>query len=100
MTRFYVVGHHSAEPTGRDKTSIRFAVRDEIGALVRVLECFQAHGLNLSGIESRPSRIKSWDYVFYVDITGHAKYASVRAALSEPAEHCLSVNVLGSYPRA
>ena len=100
VTRFFVIGHHSAEPTGRDKTSIRFAIRDEVGALVHVLERFQSRGLNLSSIESRPSRLKSWDYVFYVDVAGHVKDEPVRAALSEVAEHCLSVKVLGSYPRA
>jgi chorismate mutase/prephenate dehydratase len=100
VTRFFVIGHHGAEPTGNDKTSVRFAVRDEVGALVSVLESFQKHGLNLSSIQSRPSRVRSWDYVFYVDVGGHADDPPVREALEEAAESCLTVKVLGSYPRA
>ena len=98
ITRFLVVGHHAAEPTGNDKTSIRFMVRHEVGALVRVLERFRDHGINLSSIESRPSRIRSWEYVFYIDVAGHADVAPLAEALREVERECQSLRVLGSYP--
>ncbi len=100
VTRFLVIGK---TPTpmlggGRDKTSIVFLLHDEPGSLLKALQSFAARGINLSKIESRPSRRRVWDYYFYVDIIGHRDEPHVREALEELASRCPSVRVLGSYP--
>ena len=100
VTRFLVIGRQPTEPTGRDKTSILFSVKDEPGVLFRVLASFANHKINLSKIESRPSRKRPWEYVFFIDLDGHADDANVKTALVEFAKACDFVKVLGSYPRA
>jgi chorismate mutase/prephenate dehydratase len=100
MTRFLVVGRDQAEPTGRDKTSLLLVTRDEPGVLFRVLGAFAERGINMSKIESRPSRRRAWEYVFFVDVDGHERDAAVGAALAEVKKACESFKVLGSYPRA
>jgi chorismate mutase/prephenate dehydratase len=99
-TRFVVVAKADAPPTGRDRTTIAFSVRDEHGALRRALAIFDDAAINLSHIESRPSRQRSWDYVFLADFEGHRADANVAAALAKLGEQCAMVRVLGSYPRA
>jgi len=99
-TRFLIIGKHSGGKSGDDKTSVLFSVRDEPGALVKVLERFVKYGLNLSKIASRPSQTKTWEYVFFVDIDGHIEEQSVRLALDEIEKVCLSLKILGSYPKA
>jgi len=100
MTRFLVVGRDQAEPTGRDKTSLLLVTRDEPGVLFRVLGAFASRGINMSKIESRPSRKRAWEYVFFVDVDGHERDAAVGEALAEVKKACESFKVLGSYPRA
>lgn len=99
VTRFFIIGRETVEPTGRDKTSLVFSVKHEVGALVRVLERFARHGLNLAAIESRPSRIQQWEYLFFVDVCSHEKDPEMAAALEEIKPLCQSLKVLGSYPR-
>ncbi|MFQ5691714.1 MAG: prephenate dehydratase [Nitrospinota bacterium] len=100
ITRFLVLGRDAAAPTGRDKTSIAFSVRHEVGALHRTLESFARHGVNLMKIESRPSREKPWEYTFYVDLEGHVEDAAVGRALRELKKASRFLKHLGSYPRA
>ena len=100
MTRFLVIGRRQAEPTGRDKTSLLLVARDEPGILYRVLGAFAERGLNMSKIESRPSRRRPWEYVFFVDVDGHERDPAVAAAVAEVKKACESFKVLGSYPRA
>jgi chorismate mutase/prephenate dehydratase len=100
MTRFLLVGRQQAEPTGRDKTSVLLVTRDEPGILFRTLGAFAQRGLNMTKIESRPSRRAPWQYVFFVDIDGHERDAAVAEALAEVRAACESVKVLGSYPKA
>jgi chorismate mutase/prephenate dehydratase len=100
MTRFLLVGREQAEPTGRDKTSLLLVTRDEPGILFRTLGAFAQRGLNMTKIESRPSRRAPWEYVFFVDVDGHERDAGVSAALAEVRAGCESVKVLGSYPKA
>jgi chorismate mutase / prephenate dehydratase len=100
VTRFLVVGREPAPPTGRDKTSILFSLKDEAGVLFKVLQPLADAGLNLSRIESRPSRKKLWDYVFFIDVDGHASEPSVQGAIRALEERCQFVKMLGSYPRA
>ncbi len=99
-TRFLVISHREVKPTGSDKTSLIFAVRDEPGALYKALEVFYRRGVNLTKIESRPSRRKAWDYVFFVDLEGHKEEARVKEALEELRRRTQMVKILGSYPRA
>jgi chorismate mutase/prephenate dehydratase len=99
ITRFLVIGRTPAEPTGRDKTSLMLSVKDQPGVLYRVLEPLARRGVNLTRIESRPSRRRAWDYLFFLDLDGHAADANVQAALAELSQSCDVVKVLGSYPR-
>ncbi|MEI8235251.1 MAG: prephenate dehydratase [Verrucomicrobiota bacterium] len=98
-TRFLVIGPDSCPPTGNDKTSLMFTVRDESGALFAALEPFQRLGISMSKIESRPSKRKAWEYYFFVDIEGHAEDPRVVEALAELEKRCTQVKILGSYPK-
>jgi chorismate mutase/prephenate dehydratase len=99
-TRFLVVGRTCSEPTGDDKTSIYFGIKDKVGALHDTLDTLKNNGVNMSKIESRPSGDKVWEYVFFVDFEGHADEPNVRNALREMEDHCAVLTVLGSYPKA
>jgi len=100
FTRFLVIGRTAAEPTGDDKTSIMVSIKDRVGALYELLTPFQKLGLNLTSIESRPSRRKAWDYYFFMDFLGHVRDAKVRQALDKLSDSTTLVKVLGSYPRS
>ena len=100
VTRFLVIGRDLSTPTGNDRTSILFSVKDEPGVLFRMLEPFAKRGINLSKIESRPGRTKAWEYVFFVDLSGHVSDSPVDEAIEELKTHCRFVKVLGSYPSA
>lgn len=97
-TRFLVIGRQVAKPTGRDKTSVLIAVRDHPGALYELLLPFAEAGVNLTRIESRPSRRKAWEYVFFIDLVGHAEDDKVKRALEQVAKHSLELKVLGAFP--
>jgi chorismate mutase/prephenate dehydratase len=99
-TRFLVIGRRASRPSGRDKTSILFAMPNQPGALYRILEPFAHAGLNLTKIESRPAKRMPWDYVMFVDFEGHRETPTVAAALKEIAERTLHLKILGSYPAA
>ncbi len=99
-TRFLIIGRRPSGPTGRDKTSIVFAMRDEPGVLYRILEPCARLGINLSKIESRPAKRKPWRHVSFVDLEGHRDTPAVAAALREIAERTLFLRILGSYPAA
>src|SRR5215470_8577673 len=100
LTRFLVIGTLQAEPTGRDRTSILLELGDQPGILYRVLEPLAKRGINLSKIESRPSRRRPWEYVFFIDVDGHERDAELAAAMAEVGKAASSLKVLGSYPRA
>jgi len=100
VTRFLVIGRETAPPSGRDKTSILFSLKDQMGVLFKVLQPLAEAGLNLSRIESRPSRKRLWDYVFFIDVDGHQSDGPVQSAIELLAQKCEFVRVLGSYPRA
>jgi len=97
-TRFLILGEEQCQPTGDDRTSILFAIDDQPGALVAALSAFESFAVNLSKIESRPSKQKDWEYIFYVDVAGHAEDAMVEQALEKLRKHCSMTKVLGSYP--
>jgi chorismate mutase/prephenate dehydratase len=98
FTRFLVLSQKPPERTGKDKTSIMLSVKDKVGALYDLLRPFASHGINLTKIESRPSRRKAWEYIFFVDVEGHVEEDRVKKALEEIKSRCLFLKILGSYP--
>jgi chorismate mutase/prephenate dehydratase len=99
VTRFVMISTEDAPRTGHDKTTLAFSLRDGRGALMRVLAVLDEEGINLTRIESRPSREKPWDYVFLADLEGHRDDENVARARARLAERCPLVKHLGSYPR-
>jgi len=97
-TRFLVIGEKTCPPTGNDRTSLLFAIHDRPGSLVNALKAFDEFHINMSKIESRPSKRRDWEYIFYVDLAGHCEDAEVANALAELDKHCSMVKLLGSYP--
>jgi chorismate mutase/prephenate dehydratase len=100
ITRFLVIGRQAAEPSGDDKTTIMFATAHKPGALVDVLGVFRDAGINLSHIDKRPSGHVNWEYTFFIDCEGHCSEPRVARSIAGAREFCLSLKVLGSYPRA
>ncbi|TAJ09940.1 MAG: prephenate dehydratase [Nitrospirae bacterium] len=98
FTRFLVLSKKAPERTGKDKTSVMISVKDKVGALYDLLRPFASHGLNMTKIESRPSRRKAWEYIFFVDVEGHVEEEPVKKALEEIKSRCLFMKILGSYP--
>lgn len=98
-TRFVVIARDDAPPSGKDRTTIAFGVVDRKGALRRVLSLFEKNGVNLTRIESRPSRKEPWHYVFLIDVEGHRLDAPLAKALRDVEESADFVKVVGSYPR-
>ncbi len=98
FTRFFVIGRQMAKPTGTDKTSVLCAIQDKSGALLEMLQPLSDAKLNLTRIESRPSQEKAWEYVFFIDMLGHADEPHIKAALEAASEHCKKLKILGSFP--
>jgi chorismate mutase/prephenate dehydratase len=101
-TRFLVLGRKLFPPSGEDRTTLLVSVShtEAPGALHRLLEPLAAHGVSMTRIESRPSHKRKWDYVFFIDIDGHAEDAAVAKALAALESRASLYRVLGSYPRA
>ena len=100
VTRFLIIGRTEAKPTKKDKTSIMFSLKDRVGALHDILIPFKKYGINLTKIESRPSKVKAWRYYFFVDMEGHYYDAKVSKALSTLKKSTTYLKILGSYPAA
>ncbi len=100
ITRFLVISREDARPTGEDKTAILFSTAHKAGALVDVLGVFKRYDINLTNIESRPSKKRQWEYYFFVDLLGHRTDKNVQKGLEETRKHCLQLSILGSFPRA
>ena len=100
MTRFFVISRTPAKRTGNDKTSLMFTAAHRAGALVAVLNVFARNGINLTNIDTRPSKRRNWEYFFFVDAEGHHEDPHFAQALYEVKDHCGELHVLGSYPRA
>ncbi|MEM7179744.1 MAG: prephenate dehydratase [Spirochaetota bacterium] len=98
-TRFLIIGSDTqCEPTGNDKTSIIFSVSDRPGSLYSVLQLFHNRKLNLTKIESRPTRKNSWEYNFFVDFIGHRKEPKISELIEELKEKTMILKIMGSYP--
>jgi chorismate mutase/prephenate dehydratase len=100
FTRFFVLSKEDAPLTGNDKTSIVFSLKHKPGALYDCLRVFAASKINLTKLESRPTRHQPWEYNFYMDFSGHREEKGIGAALKSLEEHAVFVKILGSYPKA
>ena len=100
VTRFLVLGRQCSPATGHDRTSLMFSIAHEVGALHGALAPFRRFRLNMTKIESRPSKRKAWEYFFFVDCDGHQSDRKVASAIKLLGEHCNFVKVLGSYPNS
>lgn len=98
ITRFLVIGNTDVRPTGHDKTSIVFSIKDRMGALHDMLMSFKKYRINLTKIESRPSKRKAWDYYFFIDLEGHKDNSNVKKAILDLEKKCKFLKILGSYP--
>jgi len=98
-TRFLAIGDQIPKTTGDDKTSIAFSVQDRAGALYEMLKPFGRQKINMTKIESRPSKSKTWDYIFFVDFIGHQAEEKIRELLDNLKSRSPFFKVLGSYPR-
>ncbi|MFC3609633.1 prephenate dehydratase [Stutzerimonas tarimensis] len=99
-TRFFVIGSQEVPPTGDDKTSIIVSMRNKPGALHDLLMPFHQNGIDLTRIETRPSRSGKWTYVFFIDFVGHHQNPLVKDVLEKIACDAVALKVLGSYPKA
>ena len=97
-TRFLVLGRQCGPSSGADRTSLMFSIRDEAGALHKSLAPFRRFHINMTKIESRPSKRKAWEYFFFADVDGHSEDPKLAKAIEQLGTHCSFVKVLGSYP--
>lgn len=97
-TRFFILSRHFPGKTGSDKTSIMFSLQDKPGALYNALKPFKDGGINLTKIESRPAKMRKWEYIFFVDFIGHIEDEKVKETLGEIEKYCIQLVHLGSYP--
>ena len=99
-TRFLIIADKDVQPSGTDKTSLLFSMPSKPGSLLRMLSCFADNDVNMTRIESRPSRRGLWEYVFFVDVDGHQNNDNVAAAIVRLESEASMVKILGSYPKA
>jgi len=100
FTRFFIVGKILTKPSGKDKTSLVFTIKDKIGRLYNILEIFDRNNVNLTKIESRPTKKKAWEYMFFVDLEGHIEDQNIANIKEDLKHNCVFVKSLGSYPKA
>jgi len=97
-TRFLVISEKYSPKSGKDKTSLMFSIKDEPGALYKMLHPFAQASINLTKIESRPTRRKAWEYIFFVDMEGHIEDKNIKSAIQSLERKCIFLKHLGSYP--
>ena len=98
--RFFIIGANDVPASGVDKTSVIVSMRNKPGALHDLLVPFQRAGIDLTRVETRPSRSGRWNYVFFMDFVGHRENEKVKAVLQEVAAQAADLKILGSYPQA
>ena len=99
ITRFLVISKEFPHRTGNDKTSVMFSIKHKPGSLYDVLMPFKRAKINLTKIESRPSKRKAWEYIFFVDMEGHIEDKKIQKAIESLKDSCLYLKILGSYPQ-
>ena len=95
-----MIGRTEARQTRKDKTSVMFSLKDRVGALHDILMPFKKYRINLTKIESRPSKVKAWKYYFFIDMEGHHLDKKISNALSILKKNTTYLKILGSYPAA
>jgi len=100
FTRFFVIGKILTKVSGKDKTSLVFTVKDKVGALYNILGIFNRNNVNLVKIESRPTKKKAWEYMFFVDLKGHIEDGNIVKTIESLKRSCVFVKSLGSYQKA
>ena len=100
VTRFLVISQEDAKRTGEDKTAILFSTAHKAGALADVLDVMKDCEINLTNIESRPSKKREWEYYFFMDFVGHRTDENIQKGIEGARKHCLQLSILGSFPRA
>lgn len=100
FTRFFILSKEDSPPTGNDKTSIVFSLKHKPGTLYDCLKEFATRNINLTKLESRPTRHQPWEYNFYMDFAGHRQEKEVGDALAALERSSIFVKILGSYPKA
>jgi len=99
LTRFFIISKTDSGISGNDKTSILCSAKDKVGALHDVLYIFKKYRINLTKIESRPSKKKPWEYYFFIDFEGHRSLSNIQKVLKELEKKCIFIKILGSYPK-
>lgn len=99
FTRFLVIGKEKAKRAKRNKTSIVLSIKDEAGSLLKTLQLFARHKINLTKVQSRPLRNRPWEYLFYIDFIGHIEDQNVARVIQTLRKRCLFLRVLGSFPQ-
>lgn len=100
QTRFVVLSHRDAAPTGQDQTLLGFSLRDGAGALRRALGCFEAEGVNVARLSSHPARDRPWEVFFFSELDGHRLDANLARAIDALSQMAERVKLFGSFPRA
>jgi chorismate mutase/prephenate dehydratase len=98
-TRFLIIGNQEVLGSGEDKTSLMVATRNQPGALHDLLEPFHRHNIDLTRVETRPSKVGAWSYVFFIDFAGHSDDDNVQSALKDVEQRVSDIKILGSYPK-
>jgi chorismate mutase / prephenate dehydratase len=98
VTRFLVIGRHISKPSKKDKTSMLVSIKDKVGALYEMLEPIRKNKVNMTKIESRPSKKRAWDYYFFIDTEGHVEDKNLKKTIKEMEDRVRFIKVLGSYP--
>jgi len=98
-TRFLVIGKEKAKKARHNKTAILFSIQDEAGSLLQSLQIFARNKINLTKIQSRPLRHRTWEYLFYLDFEGHVEDRNIARVIDSLAKKSLFMKVLGSFPR-
>ena len=99
-TRFLILSKENSHESNNDKTSIIFSIKHEPGSLFRIIENFHKNNVNLTKIESRPTKENTWEYNFYVDFEGHKNNPKIADMLGKINGETLFLKILGSYPSA
>ena len=97
-TRFLVIGHDQCKPTQKDKTSVVFSIVNKPGALYSILQIFKEYNINLTKLETRPTKNNPWEYNYFIDFEGHVEDQNVQNALSILKDNSVFLKILGSYP--
>ncbi|HHT9136624.1 MAG TPA: prephenate dehydratase [Candidatus Wunengus sp. YC60] len=99
ITRFFVLSKEYGAPSGKDRTAIMCYIKNRTGALLEILEPFKTYNINLTNIESLPTRKKAWEYCFYMDFEGHTSNEAIQKALKDVSKKCFDMKILGSFPK-